>query len=70
MRDRYVRIAFKALENLGKKKNRRIKIVVNNKDVQNIIPLINRKEYDAADVEVKRVIAVFSDAIITSFNKK
>ena len=27
-------------------------------------------QYDAADVEVKRVITFFSDAIITSFNKK
>ena len=69
-RDRYVRIAFDALKKLGKKNNRRIRIIVNNKDVQNIIPLINRKEYDAADVEVKRVITAFSDAIITSFNNK
>ena len=67
-RDRYVRKAFDALQNLGKKKNRRIKMIVNNADIQNIISLINRKEYDAADIEVKRVIATFSDTIITSLN--
>ena len=67
-RHRYVRKAFDALQNLGKKKNRRIKMIVNNADIQNIISLINRKEYDAADIEVKRVIATFSDTIITSLN--
>lgn len=67
---RYVRIAFKALQNLGKKKNRKIKMIVKNADVLKIISLIKQEKYDAADIEVKRVITSFSDAIITSFNKK
>ena len=69
-RERYVRIAFDSLKNLGKKENRRMKMVINNANVQNIISLINNKEYDTADFEVKKEITTFSDSIINSFKNK
>ena len=65
-----MRIAFDSLKNLGKKENRRMKMVINNANVQNIISLINNKEYDAADFEVKKEITTFSDSIINSFKNK
>lgn len=69
-KERYIRTAFESLKNHGEKKNRRIRIIVNNKDVQNVIQLIKQEKYDAADNELKRVIKVFSDVIIISFNNK
>ena len=64
---RYIRTAFKALKNLGEKKNRRIKMIVNDQDVQKIIQLIKQEKYDLAEDELKSVITVFSDRIISSF---
>lgn len=68
LRDRYIRVAFDSLESVGKKKNRKIKIIIDkdDPDVINIITLINEHKYEEADLQVKQMVNNIADSIISS----
>ena len=68
LRNRYVRIAFESLEKMGRKKNRKVEIIVNEKNpfVTDIVSLIKQKHYKQADKKTKNAIRVISNLIIKS----
>lgn len=68
LKNRYVRIAFESLEEMGKKKNRKVEIIVNEENpfITNIVSLIEQKDYKQADEMTKKAIKVISDLIIKS----
>ena len=69
-RERYIRIAFEALKKVGEKKNRKVKMVIKNIEVQNLIFLIQKKHYEFADIEIKKIISSAADKIINLYTIK
>lgn len=68
-RERYIRVAFESLTELGQKKNRKVKMIVaeNDVEVQSIISQIKQGRDTNADNAIKTLINRIADSIINSY---